>query len=120
MAMAVAWRVSRGRCCAQQQRVADETGLIATGWDSPNAARFRAELPEFEKWGVFDGTTIFPTRKTADGQVRPAHSAFSREHWEWSEFAALRRRSQSSTAEAGNPQLPDALRQSGRRGLVRR
>ena len=47
---------------------AAESGLIATGWDSPTAARFRVELPEFEKWGVFDGTTIFPTRKTADGK----------------------------------------------------
>jgi hypothetical protein len=49
-----------GSCAAP----AAETGLIATGWDSPTAARFRQELPEFEKWGAFDGTTIFPTRKT--------------------------------------------------------
>ena len=66
---------------------ADETGLIATGWDSPTPARFRAELADFEKWNAFDGTTIFPTRQTSDGQTHPAHNAFSHEHWEWSEFA---------------------------------
>ncbi len=66
---------------------AAETGLIATGWDSPTAARFRRELAEFEKRAAFDGTTIFPTRKTADGQTRHAHCAFSRERGEWSELA---------------------------------
>ncbi|HYG34088.1 MAG TPA: hypothetical protein VEC99_04860, partial [Clostridia bacterium] len=64
-----------------------EGRLIATGWDSPSAARFRAELADFEKWGVFDGTTIAPTRRLADGKVVDTRNAFSREHWEWSEFA---------------------------------
>ncbi|MFC1718512.1 hypothetical protein ACFL6S_32955 [Candidatus Poribacteria bacterium] len=61
--------------------------IIATGWDSPTPARFRAELAEFEKWGCFDGTTIAPTRKLADGRVVDCRRAFSREHWEWAEFA---------------------------------
>jgi hypothetical protein len=61
--------------------------IIATGWDSPTPARFRAELAEFEKWGCFDGTTIAPTRKLSDGRVVDCRRAFSREHWEWSEFA---------------------------------
>jgi hypothetical protein len=42
---------------------AQSTRPIATGWDSPNAARFRARLAAFEQWGVFDGTTIAPTRR---------------------------------------------------------
>jgi len=61
--------------------------LIATGWDSPTPARFREELAEFEKWNCFDGTTIAPTRKLPDGSVVDCRKAFSREHWEWAEFA---------------------------------
>ncbi len=80
------WVIS-GAVFAVTATPAAETGLIATGWDSPTAAGFCRELPEFEKWGAFDGTTIFPTRKTADGQTRHAHCAFSREHWEWNELA---------------------------------
>ena len=40
--------------------------LIATGWDSPTSAEFRKHASEFEKW-PFDGVTIFPTIKRADG-----------------------------------------------------
>lgn len=60
--------------------------LIATGWDSPNAARFRTELPAFEKWGVFDGTTLAPTRKLAEGRLVDSRNAFSTNHWDWTEF----------------------------------
>ncbi len=65
----------------------ENTRLIATGWDSPNAARFRGELAAFEKWGVFDGTTLAPTRKLADGRTVDSRNAFSTNHWDWAEFA---------------------------------
>ena len=61
--------------------------LIATGWDSPSPAQFRAHVAEFEKWGVFEGTTIRPTRRGADGGEEDARNAFSREPWLWRDFA---------------------------------
>jgi len=51
--------------------------LIATGWDSPTPARFRAELAEFEKWGCFDGTTIAPTLESGDVQAAIEPSTYS-------------------------------------------
>jgi hypothetical protein len=60
--------------------------LIATGWDSPTPAEFHKHISEFEKW-PFDGTTIQPTRKLADGKIADAKFAFSREHWERAEFS---------------------------------
>ncbi len=60
--------------------------LIATGWDSPTPARFRAELAAFEKWGVFGGTTLAPARRGPDGVQHDCRNAFSREHWERSDF----------------------------------
>jgi len=60
--------------------------LIATGWDSPSPARFRAELEAFEAWRVFDGTTLAPTRTLADGRVVDSRNAFSKDPWEWAEF----------------------------------
>ncbi len=61
--------------------------LIATGWDSPTPAQFREQVAEFEKWGVFDGTTISPTRTLAGGAVVDGKNAFAREPWRWEEFA---------------------------------
>ena len=61
--------------------------LIVTGWDSPSPAQYRQHLAEFERWGVFDGTTIRPTRRTPNGQDVDARFAFSREPWRWEEFA---------------------------------
>ncbi len=61
--------------------------LIVTGWDSPNAAQYRKHLAEFERRGLFDGTTIDPTRRLNDGAVVSAKNAFSREPWRWEEFA---------------------------------
>ena len=61
--------------------------LIVTGWDSPTPAQFREHLAEFEKWGVFDGTTISPTRTPEGGQAVDSKNAFSREPWRWEEFA---------------------------------
>ncbi len=61
--------------------------VIATGWDSPTASQFRAGLTAFERWGVFDGTTLRATRRMPDGEEREALNAFSREHWTWQEFA---------------------------------
>ena len=61
--------------------------LIVTGWDSPTAAQFREHVGEFEKWGVFDGTTISPTRTLEGGQVVDSKNAFARELWRWEEFA---------------------------------
>ncbi len=57
--------------------------LIVTGWDSPTPAQFHEHVAEFEKWAVFDGTTIKPTRRGVDSQ-----NAFSREPWQWEDFAA--------------------------------
>ena len=61
--------------------------LIVTGWDSPDAAQFRQHVGEFEKWGVFDGTNISPTRRLIGGEKADAKDAFSREPWKWEEFA---------------------------------
>ncbi len=41
----------------------------------------------FESWGVFDGTTIRPTRRLKDGREHDARNAFSRDVWRWDEFA---------------------------------
>ncbi len=60
--------------------------LIVTGWDAPTPRQFRENLAAFERWGVFDGTTIRPTRTTASGE-RDARHAFSRDPWTWDEFA---------------------------------
>ncbi len=62
--------------------------LIVTGWDSPTPAQFRRHLAEFETLGLFEGTTIAPTRRLSDGAVVSAKNAFSREPWQWKEFAA--------------------------------
>ena len=61
--------------------------LVVTGWDSPTPAQFRRHLAEFEKLGLFEGTNIDPTRRLADGTVVSAKDAFSREPWQWEEFA---------------------------------
>ncbi len=60
--------------------------LIVTGWDSPSPSQFRKHVAEFEKWGVFDGTTISPTRRAANGVEVDVKNAFSREPWKWEEF----------------------------------
>ncbi len=73
--------------CGITQSQSDNSRIIATGWDSPTPERFRKELAEFEKWGCFDGTTIAPTRKLADGRLIDCRNAFSRDHWEWAEFS---------------------------------
>ena len=61
--------------------------LFARGWESPTPARFRAELAEFERWGVFAGTLITPTRRGPDGVQRECRDAFGHDHWERGEFA---------------------------------
>ncbi len=61
--------------------------LIATGWDSPSPRQFREGLAAFEQWGVFDGSTLRPTRRTKEGAEKDAKNAFSREPWRWEEFA---------------------------------
>ncbi len=77
--------------------------LIATGWDAPSPAKFREGLPQFERWGVFDGTTIAPTRKQADGRTVNSRNAFGREHWDWSEFTeAVRDLRQAKPTTATN------------------
>jgi hypothetical protein len=62
--------------------------IIATGWDSPNPKQFREGVAAFEQWGVFDGTTLRATRRTAGGEEQGAINAFSREEWRWPEFAS--------------------------------
>ena len=67
--------------CAPAPGSAAPGKLIATGWDSPNAAEFRIYAAEFEKW-PFDGVTIFPTVKRLDGTTSSNGYAFSRERWD--------------------------------------
>jgi len=67
--------------------VAARPPLIVTGWDSPSPEQYRRHLAEFERWGLFDGTTIHPTRRAANGEDVDARLAFSREPWQWEEFA---------------------------------
>jgi hypothetical protein len=77
--------------------------LIVTGWDSPTPAQFRKNVAEFEKWGLFDGTTIKPTRRSKDGNTIETQNAFSPEEWKWEEFvdavADLREAKQTSCRE---------------------
>jgi hypothetical protein len=61
--------------------------LIATGWDSPSPRQFTEGLATFEQWRVFDGSTLRPTRRPKDGSEKDAKYAFSREPWQWEEFA---------------------------------
>lgn len=60
--------------------------LIVTGWDSPTPAQYRKHFAEFEKWGLFDGTTIHPTRTGVNGAETDAINAFTREPWKWEDF----------------------------------
>jgi len=60
--------------------------LITAGWDIPTPARFRAEVAAFEKWGLFAGTVIVPTRRFPDGGQRDCRHVFTRDHWERDEF----------------------------------
>lgn len=62
--------------------------LIATGWDSPNAAEFRRHVTEFEK-SPFDGATIFPTIQRADGSRVSNGFAFNRDRWTLDSCAAM-------------------------------
>lgn len=66
--------------------LAAERQLIQTGWDSPTAAEFRSGIAEFEKWKVFDGAAVVPTRRVGE-RALICSAAFSTNHWEWSEFA---------------------------------
>lgn len=65
---------------------AERPPVIVTGWDSPTPVQFRQHVAEFEKLGLFDGTTIDPTRRL-NGAVVSAKNAFSHEPWQWVEFA---------------------------------
>jgi len=67
-------------------QAADRPPLVVTGWDSPGPRQFREGLEAFERWGVFEGTTLRPTRRTKAGE-KDARYAFSREAWRWEEFA---------------------------------
>lgn len=60
--------------------------VIATGWDRPTPARWKKELPAFEKLGVFQGATIAATRRVSGGDAS-AYYAFTAEKWTWAEFA---------------------------------
>ena len=61
--------------------------IITSGWDVPTPAIFRAHVAEFEAWGLFDGTSIRPTRVNTEGKTVNSHLAFSSEPWRWEEFA---------------------------------
>jgi hypothetical protein len=66
--------------------LAAQRQLIQTGWDSPTPAQFKSGIDQFEKWNLFDGAAIMPTRRVGD-QTVICSSAFLTNHWEWSEFA---------------------------------
>jgi hypothetical protein len=61
--------------------------VIYTGWDSPDTRQFRKGLAAFEKWGVFDGTTLTAFRTLPGGERKPALFAFRNEKWAWGDFA---------------------------------
>src|SRR5438309_4930440 len=61
--------------------------LIYTGWDCPTPATFRADVADFEKLKLFDGSGIFPTRKHGEAAIERASEPFSTNHWDWSDFA---------------------------------
>ncbi len=61
--------------------------VVVTGWDSPNTKQFREGVGAFEEWGVFDGTTLRAERLLPSGERASAINVFSREAWEWPEFA---------------------------------
>jgi hypothetical protein len=67
--------------------LAGERQLIQTGWDSPTAAEFRSGLADFEKWNLFDGAAVVPTRRVGEKPPVISSAAFSTNHWEWNEFA---------------------------------
>ncbi len=72
---------------AEQPVGADRVPVIVTGWDSPNTRQFSEGIRAFEEWGVFDGTTVRAERLLPSGERASAINVFSREPWEWSEFA---------------------------------
>jgi hypothetical protein len=78
------------QCASARDRM-----LIQTGWDSPTAAEFRAGLAEFEKWKLFDGAAVVPTRHINEKSVASS-AAFSTDHWEWADFAECLRDLQSA------------------------
>jgi hypothetical protein len=79
-----AFSITSSFCLGASPRVP----IIATGWDSPNTRQFRDGLAAFEAWGVFDGTTLRASRRLAGGKEQQASVvAFSRETWQWNEFA---------------------------------
>ena len=66
--------------------LAAQRQLLQTGWDSPTAAQFKTGIEQFEKWNIFDGAAVLPTRRLGDKDVI-CSAAFLTNHWEWSEFA---------------------------------
>lgn len=60
--------------------------LIQIGWDAPTPPEYHTGIAEFEKWNLFDGAAVQPTRRVGDKSVITS-AAFSTNHWEWSEFA---------------------------------
>ena len=77
--------------CAVEKEVESNPSpkvLIATGWDSPDAEVFASSVSDFER-GPFDGTVIRPSRELGDGKRLGAFFAFSKEHWEFSDFANM-------------------------------
>ena len=79
-----AWTLAPG---AAQESGRQRAPVVVTGWDSPDTRQFRDGIEAFEKWGVFDGTTLRASRRLATGEQTTAIYALSRERWEWSEFA---------------------------------
>jgi len=64
----------------------DDRQLIWVGWDMPTPARFEADVADFEKLKIFDGSGIYPTRKLQNGTIAHASDVSTNEHWAWSEF----------------------------------
>ncbi len=60
--------------------------LIQTGWDTPDTAQFRRDLPAMEQW-PFDGVVVSAQGRARDGTVFDAKPAFSTNRWERPAFS---------------------------------
>jgi hypothetical protein len=59
--------------------------IIMTGWDSPTASQWRAQLPDVEKQAFFTGYVIKPTR-LLNNKDTISWEVFTGDVWHWNEF----------------------------------
>lgn len=61
--------------------------LVATGWDHPDAQRFRQHLAQMERW-PFDGAVLELVGQRDDGKPCPMRALFHAEPWKPQWFAS--------------------------------